>query len=105
MNRHYSIEEITDILLALKRTDPDLQLFTSIIIGFPSETTKEFLATLNAVKKVRFDRVDVHAYSARPNTVASRMDDKIDNEVVRKRMITAITFLEQQRIKNAVCAL
>ena len=48
MNRHHSIEEITEIFEKFRRLQPRLYLSTQLMVGFPSETEEDFLV----IKKI-----------------------------------------------------
>jgi tRNA A37 methylthiotransferase MiaB len=61
-------------------------LQTGIIIGFPGETDGEFLDTLDFLEAVGFDSTYVHYYCDMPNTVASRMDGKVEKAVMVQRL-------------------
>jgi tRNA A37 methylthiotransferase MiaB len=61
-------------------------MHTSIIAGFPTETTDEFEDTLSFLKAVAFDDTAVHFYSDMPGTKSSTMEGKIDKQTMRGRM-------------------
>src|SRR5450756_2131421 len=67
MNRWYSIADYAR-LAELIRENADWTLTTDIIVGFPGETDDDFAATVDAVRRFRFDRVFLAKYSDRPGT-------------------------------------
>ena len=71
--------------MMLKETIPNVALTTDIIIGFPTETEKDFLDTVDVVKKVGFDMSYIFLYSPRVGTRAAAMDDQIPHEVKVER--------------------
>ena len=76
MNRKYTKEQFLDLALKLKQI-PDISLSTDIIVGFPNETEKQFLDTLDVVSKVEFDQIYMFIFSPREGTVAAKMEDEI----------------------------
>lgn len=85
MKRDYSINESINSLLKLKEAYPPLKLITQIIVGFPSESEEDFQKTIDLVKRVGFDDLDVFPFEARPNTPAAGMQNQIDSETKRFR--------------------
>jgi len=98
MNRHHTIEEITEALLLFRKYNSELKLRTDIIVGFPSETEEDFRATLDAIKKIQFNYVFVYPYYDGYETIASNLDNKIGPEIMEKRMKIAERFLDQEGI-------
>ncbi|MEF8878947.1 MAG: tRNA (N(6)-L-threonylcarbamoyladenosine(37)-C(2))-methylthiotransferase [Candidatus Thermoplasmatota archaeon] len=85
MNRKYSVEDFGRIVEKFRDRYPDLCLSTDIIAGFPSETEEEFRQTMDLIKKIKPDVVNITRFSARPNTSAKKMDGRIDTKVVKQR--------------------
>jgi tRNA-2-methylthio-N6-dimethylallyladenosine synthase len=54
---------------------------TDIIVGHPGETDEHFAATLDLVNELRFGKVHIAAYSARPGTRAADMEADPAHEV------------------------
>jgi tRNA-2-methylthio-N6-dimethylallyladenosine synthase len=50
-------------------------LSTDIIVGHPGETEEEFQGTKDLLAEIRFDKVHIAAYSARPGTRAGTMEE------------------------------
>ncbi|KYK35610.1 MAG: hypothetical protein AYK18_03030 [Theionarchaea archaeon DG-70] len=73
MNRKYTIDQFLEICSAFKKEFPHSCLWTDIIVGFPTETEDQFNDTLEIVKKIQPDKINVTRYSPRPNTRAAKM--------------------------------
>jgi tRNA-2-methylthio-N6-dimethylallyladenosine synthase len=58
-----------------------------MIVGFPGEEEVDFQSTLEMIEKVQFDEIFSFKYSDRPNTRASFFQDKIPEEVSRRRLM------------------
>ncbi len=85
MNRHYDTEKYLRTVNYLREKVPDVTLSSDIIVGFPGETEEEFEATLEMLRKVRFDMVYSFIYSPRKDTPAAAMDCQIDEAVKGER--------------------
>ncbi|WP_297535648.1 tRNA (N(6)-L-threonylcarbamoyladenosine(37)-C(2))-methylthiotransferase [Thermococcus sp.] len=72
MGRTYTVEEFEEIVRAFRKKIPELNLNTDIIVGFPGETDEAFRNTVELVKRVKPDKINVSRYSARPGTIAAR---------------------------------
>ena len=72
MGRNYTVEEFEEIVRVFRRKIPSLNLNTDIIVGFPGESDEAFQNTVELVKRIRPDKVNVSRYSARPGTIAAK---------------------------------
>ena len=86
MNRNYRMKRYYSIIDGLRDACPEIALSTDLIVGFPGETEEDYLLTLEAMERVRFDSSYSFAYSPRPGTVARDLSDQIDEEVKRERL-------------------
>ena len=80
MNRRYTREKYLEKAFEIKSLVPDITMTTDIICGFPTETEKEFLETVDIIKQVEFDMIFTFLYSPRPGTPAAKMEDQIPHE-------------------------
>ena len=85
MNRKYTIQEFTKVVELLRKTYPDVELTTDIIVGFPGETEEEFKITYNYLKEIKFYKMHVFQYSSRKGTKAAVMENQISPEIKAKR--------------------
>ena len=72
MGRNYTVEEFEEIVREFRRKVPGLNLNTDIIVGFPGESDDAFENTVELVKRVRPDKINVSRYSPRPGTIAAK---------------------------------
>lgn len=86
MNRHYTIEQFYQTVVALRKIFVNPSITTDVIVGFPGETDEDFKQTIDFVKKVKFSSIHVFPYSKREGTVASRFKD-LDGETKKKRVL------------------
>jgi len=102
MNRKITREEIISLIKKIRRIIPGVYLRTSLIVGFPSETKKEFNELLEFVKEIKFDRLGVFVYSREEGTPAYSFKGQINQQLKEQRR--DIIMLEQQKIAAAVNA-
>jgi tRNA-2-methylthio-N6-dimethylallyladenosine synthase len=74
MRRGYTVERYKNLAQRIRDAMPDVALTTDIIVGHPGETDEHFQGTIDLVKAVRFDKIHIAMYSARPNTRAATME-------------------------------
>ncbi|MFH1691275.1 MAG: MiaB/RimO family radical SAM methylthiotransferase [Candidatus Omnitrophota bacterium] len=92
MNRGVSREFIVRLIEQIRKRIPDITLRTTFIVGFPSETKKEFLELMNFVKVVRFDKLGVLAYSREDGTRAYNFKKQLVEEVKKRRYDTLMSL-------------
>lgn len=86
MNRKVSAARICEIISQARNILPDVALRTSIIVGFPGETSKRFESLLNFVRETQFDHLGVFTYSREEGTAAAKMPSRIsETEKERRR--------------------
>lgn len=86
MARRTSMEEIEEKIAYIRKVMPDCYIRTSIIVGFPGETDEHFNNLYDFVKRTRFDRMGVFAYSREEGTPAADFDDQIDENIKEERL-------------------
>jgi tRNA-2-methylthio-N6-dimethylallyladenosine synthase len=90
MNRGYTSQNYIDLVERIKTRIEDVSLSTDVIVGFPSETSEDFLKTLELVESVEFDSAFMFRYSPREGTKASSSLDDVPEEEKLKRLNTLI---------------
>ncbi len=94
--RRGTTKEKTDRLIGEIRSKvPGIAIRTSLIVGYPGETKKDFETMLNWVKKMRFERLGVFTYSHEENTHAHLLDDNVSSKE-KKRRAEAIMEAQQE---------
>ncbi|OGD17907.1 MAG: tRNA (N6-isopentenyl adenosine(37)-C2)-methylthiotransferase MiaB [Candidatus Aminicenantes bacterium RBG_16_63_16] len=94
MRRGYTREKYLDIVAGLRRLMPEIALSTDIIVGYPGETDKDFEATLDLLKTVRFTGIFSFRYSPRPLTRAADLADDIP-KAEKQRRLAAVQALQK----------
>jgi threonylcarbamoyladenosine tRNA methylthiotransferase CDKAL1 len=78
MGRRYSAGNFLDVVRAFRSAHPKITIITDVIAGFPGETDGDFIETLDLVKRLQPDKVNITRFSARPGTPAARLYDMPD---------------------------
>ena len=99
MHRKYTLKEFEKKLISIRAVRPEISITTDVIVGFPTETEKDFQETIETVQKFQFSKIHVFPYSRRKGTVADEMDGQIDEKVKKdrtKRLISVSETLEKK---------
>jgi len=78
MGRRYSRDDVIAIVTAIRRQFPSARISTDIICGFPGETDEDFSQTIDLLRTIEPEKINITRYSNRPGTPASRMADMPD---------------------------
>lgn len=77
MNRPYTIEQYLKIIDKIKKASSNVRVTTDVIVGYPTETKKDFEETVKIFKKVNFKQAYINKYSPRVGTAAYKLGDLI----------------------------
>ena len=86
MQRPYLISQLVDNIEVLRSNFPALTISTDIICGFPGETEYDFFRTINFIKWLRPEIINISKFTARPGTVAKDMK-QLDSRTIKERSI------------------
>jgi ribosomal protein S12 methylthiotransferase len=86
MNRRTTRSDIEKLIGKIRDRIPGIALRTSIIVGFPGETDRDFGELVSFVRKTEFDRLGAFVYSEEEGTAASRMKGRVPEAVARARL-------------------
>lgn len=96
MKRRYRVEDFASCIEEIRRQFTWIYLRTEIMVGFPGETEDEFRESLDLVSRLNCDFIDAYEYQDRPDTLASKMPDKISDDEKRSRK----KRIMRQHLKN-----
>jgi ribosomal protein S12 methylthiotransferase len=85
MRRGITREKTEDLIAAIREKVPGIALRTTMIAGYPGETEADFQEMYEFVKKSRFDRLGIFAYSHEENTHAYSFVDDVPAKVKKER--------------------
>ncbi len=87
MGREYTSSEVRHILEELNRHAPLIGIRTGFMVGFPGESDEDFARTKEFISGLKLSEATVNRYEDRPGTPASRMPDKLPEEVIEHRAL------------------
>lgn len=87
MKRKYVVDDFKKIVTRFRKEIPDICIATDIIVGFPTETVEDFNKTVEIVKEVKPEVLNLSKFCPRPDTVASNMKQLLSQEVKRRSVI------------------
>ena len=86
MNRKHKVDDYLNVYYKIKKINPDVEFSSDFIIGYPGETEKDFLDTLELLEKIRFVNSFSFIFSPRPGTTAANLE-MVDSAIAKKRLI------------------
>lgn len=101
MNRRGDKESLLALVKKIREKIPNVILRTTVIVGFPQETKKDFEELATFVKEAKFERLGAFTYSAEEGTPAYSLKGQIDEDVKTRRQ--EIIMEEQNAISAAFC--
>ncbi len=83
MGRPYSVGYFMRSIGKIKQTLPGVSITTDIMAGFPGESEKDFIQTLEVIREISFSKLHIFKYSVRGKTRAAGMGNHVP-EVIKK---------------------
>ena len=99
MRRPDTSQHICSLVENLRRACPDIVLRTTVIIGFPGETDRQFNELLKFIKWAKFDCLGCFRYYPESGTPAARMPGQVPDRIKQQRLEELM--LTQQKIAFA----
>ncbi|MDR0351781.1 MAG: MiaB/RimO family radical SAM methylthiotransferase [Puniceicoccales bacterium] len=97
MKRRYSFEEFLSYAQKISKLIPDLGLGTDIMVGFPGESEKDFLESVEFLKTSPIQYAHVFTFSPRPGTAAATSQSFVaEQEKLRRSKFLRQVSLEKR---------
>ena len=91
MHRRHTKAEALDLLSRLRKAIPDIALRTTLLVGYPNESSEDFEELCDFVREQRFDRLGVFPYSEEEGTFsATKLTDNVPPRVKEYRAETVM---------------
>ena len=97
MNRKHTADDYRKIIEKFRKVRPDLLLSGDFIVGFPGETDKDFLETLQLVKDIKYGQSYSFKYSSRPGTPAANREEVCES-LKKERLAELQLLLSEQQM-------
>ncbi|MBR5286126.1 MAG: 30S ribosomal protein S12 methylthiotransferase RimO [Clostridia bacterium] len=98
MNRRDTGESIKNVVAKLRKEVPDIVIRSTVIVGFPGETEKQFNELRTFLKETKFERLGAFEYSREEGTPAYDMPKQVTAATKKKRCDAIMS--DQNRIHN-----
>ena len=94
MKRLYTASEYFAMVDYARQVIPEVTFSSDFIVGFPGETEEDFQATLEAVRRVKYDQIFSFKYSERPGVPAAKLGDDVSVDAKKERLARLIALQE-----------
>ncbi len=92
MKRGYTRRDVMDTIALIRKNAADAVLRTTLIVGYPGETDKQFNALKEFVRQVEFDRLGVFKYSPQEGTRSYDLGNDVPEPVKEERFHEIMTI-------------
>jgi len=99
MHRPDTKDQLRRLIEKLRCAMPEIAMRTTIIVGFPGESDRQFAELLDFVKWVQFDALGCFKFYAESGTAAAQMPGQVPEKVKQQRLEELM--LTQQKIAFA----
>lgn len=99
MNRKYTVENFFDVVNEFRKNIPEITISTDIIVGFPSETEEQFEDSLNLLKRIKPDVLNLSRYAVREDTIAAKMK-QLSTNTLKQRSRTMTNMYREIALEN-----
>jgi len=102
MKRKYTVKMYVDKIHRIKRKIEDCTIGVDIMTGFPGETGECFNDTYNLLNDLPISYLHVFPFSERENTLADKMEDKVDLEIryARAKILRKLSQLKFKEVQQ-----
>ncbi|MFP3289055.1 MAG: tRNA (N(6)-L-threonylcarbamoyladenosine(37)-C(2))-methylthiotransferase [Candidatus Micrarchaeota archaeon] len=101
MNRRYTVEDFINYVGEIRKK-LNASIATDIIVGYPTESEEDFEKSIELIKEIKPEVVNISKFGARPHAPASRLkqlSDKTikDRSIILSRIVREIEFNERNK--------
>src|SRR3989338_4218577 len=100
MNRRYSAIDFVKIVETFRKEIPEITIATDMIVGFPSETEQQFQDSMELLRKIKPDVLNLSRYAAREGTIAAKMKQHSTNELKRRSRLMTDLYRKTAYLTN-----
>lgn len=86
MRRGTTKAKTSALLDQIRNKVPDIALRTTLIVGYPGETDKDFQELYDWVEETKFERMGAFTYSHEENTHAFKLEDDVPEDIKLQRV-------------------
>ncbi len=86
MNRRGSKEYLKLLINKIRNEIPNAIIRTTLIVGYPTETEKDFKEMINFVQEMKFEHLGAFTYSPEEDTVGFDLRPRVSKKVAERRL-------------------
>ena len=101
MGRNYSRGTLYRLFDKIRSSDPDAALRTTLLVGFPGETDKDFEALLSFVQTICFQHLGVFIYSDMDDLSSHCLSNPVPETVAKERFEQVMAVQAGISLKNS----
>ncbi len=96
MRRHYTAKSLREMLRAMREKIPGVTLRTTVLVGFPGETEKDFEELMDLIQEVRFEHLGGFVFSPEEGTPALELKEEPVPEDLARARLDAINDVQEE---------
>ncbi|MCL4383692.1 MAG: tRNA (N(6)-L-threonylcarbamoyladenosine(37)-C(2))-methylthiotransferase [Candidatus Marsarchaeota archaeon] len=103
MRRKYTVEQVYEYINFIRKHIKNITIETDIIVGFPTETNNDFNQTVDAIKKIKPEAINISRFGLRPHIKKlGQLNQKIVKERTNEisRIARDIRYNNNKRFMN-----
>lgn len=97
MSRRCKTEEFANLVKQARSINPQFNITTDLITGFPGETEEEWRETMQYVESIGFGHVHVFTFSPREGTKAATLANPVPKEIKKQRTQEMIALADKMK--------
>lgn len=100
MGRNYLADTVYQLVYKIRSSDPEAALRTTLLVGFPGETEKDFETLLGFIRTICFQHLGVFIYSDMDDLQSHRLSDSVPETVAKERYEQVMSLQAEISLKN-----
>ncbi|NOZ12810.1 MAG: tRNA (N6-isopentenyl adenosine(37)-C2)-methylthiotransferase MiaB [Acidobacteria bacterium] len=96
MGRKYTRAEYLEKIEMIREILPENWLSSDFIVGFPGESEKDFMETMDVIRSVKYDNLFSFKYSPRPGTAALKLKEPAVLNSAASRRLSILQHTQEQ---------
>ena len=105
MGRRYNENDLLHLFDTIREIIPETALRTTIMVGFPGETDRDFEQMLNFIKTVKFDHLGAFIYSDSEELPSHRLSGHVPENIAEERhhiLMSAQSEISAEKNQNHI---
>jgi MiaB-like tRNA modifying enzyme len=99
MNRYYTSDDFLKIVKAFRKEIPEITIATDIIVGYPTEGDSDFKQSIELIKELKPDVLNISRYWQMPGTEAAELP-QLDVKEIMKRSKEMSSLFDSIALEN-----